>query len=276
MHHRLTAVLALSLLTAAPASSSSHPLGPSLDVLVDGTPRPRYVALGTTFVEALKGEEYSLRVYNPFPVRVAVALSVDGLNTIDARHTNAWTARKWVIEPYGTITISGWQTSMSQARRFEFTTEALSYGAKLGTTNDLGVITAVFFRERVASIVPLSSARPDASGQDARLRNEAEKSAPSGASAGAALGASPAQRAAEPNDYAATGIGRRADHLVRLVSLDLDPTPAATINIRYEYRRQLVELGVLPSGRPGDDPMTRRQGAKGFEPGFCPDIKRDE
>ena len=49
--------------------------------------------------------------------RVAVALSVDGLNTIDARHTSPWNASKWVLEPYETITIGGWQMSSERARR---------------------------------------------------------------------------------------------------------------------------------------------------------------
>ena len=68
-----------------------------------------------------------------------MALSVDGLNTIDARHTAAADARKWVIEPYQTVTISGWQVNSAEARRFEFTTEARSYGQALGQTANLGV-----------------------------------------------------------------------------------------------------------------------------------------
>ena len=80
-----------------------------------------------------KGKEYAIRLRNPYGVRVAVALSVDGLNTIDARETTATEARKWVLDPYETVTISGWQTSQTEARRFEFTTEARSYGQALAT-----------------------------------------------------------------------------------------------------------------------------------------------
>src|SRR6185295_13074215 len=119
-----------------------------VDVLVDGRTLEEYAARGRTYVEALEGREYELRVHNPYSYRVAVALSVDGLNTIDARHTTAWDASKWVIEPYGTIEISGWQVSSSRPRHFYFTTERDSYGAKLGHTANLGVIAAVFFRER--------------------------------------------------------------------------------------------------------------------------------
>src|SRR5215218_8180692 len=119
-----------------------------LEVVVNGRPLAEYYARGRTYVEALHGAEYELRLRNNSADRVAVVLSVDGLNTIDARHTSAWNASKWVIEPYQTITISGWQMSSERARRFYFTNERDSYGAKLGQTANLGVISAVFFRER--------------------------------------------------------------------------------------------------------------------------------
>jgi hypothetical protein len=38
-------------------------------------------------------------------------------------------------------------------------------------------------------------------------------------------------------------------------------------------RPQLVRLGVLPASGP-DDPLARRERARGFEPGFCPEPKR--
>src|SRR6185437_13262454 len=119
-----------------------------LEVLVDGRPLAEYRSRGRTYVEALRGAEYEVRLRNSSPDRVAVALSVDGLNTIDAQQTSAWNASKWVIEPYQTITITGWQMSSERARRFYFTNERDSCGAKLGQTANLGVISAVFFRER--------------------------------------------------------------------------------------------------------------------------------
>ena len=129
-----------------------------VDVLVNGRPLAEYYGRGRTYVEALEGAEYELRIRNPLPERVAVALSVDGLNTIDARHTSPWNASKWVLEPYETITIGGWQMSSERARRFYFTNEQNSYGAKLGQTANLGVIGAVFFRERRR--LPITPPRP--------------------------------------------------------------------------------------------------------------------
>ena len=133
--------------------------GFDIEVLVNGRPLTEYYARGRTYVEAIQGAEYELRVRNSSPDRVAVALSVDGLNTIDARHTSAWNASKWVIEPYQTITISGWQMSSERARQFYFTNERDSYGAKLGQTANLGVISAVFFRER-RRITPITPPKP--------------------------------------------------------------------------------------------------------------------
>ena len=108
----------------------------------------------------MKGAEYEIRIRNPYPFRVAVALSVDGLNSIDARRTSAWNASKWVIAPYSTIHVSGWQMSSERARHFYFTTERDSYAAKLGQPANLGAISAVFFRERRPIPVPITPPRP--------------------------------------------------------------------------------------------------------------------
>jgi len=266
MPYRFT-LLALSclLLAASPATpgpASGPGPRPTVEVVVGGSRLPSYPARGTVYIEALKGREYEIRLRNPYPVRVAVALSVDGLNTIDARHTTAAEARKWVIEPYGTITISGWQTSMSHARRFEFTTEKQSYGAWLGKTADLGVISAVFFRERAPALVPVA--------QDREPRAEAPSPAGRSDAKAVPVGEAPAARAAAVEEYAATGIGRRTDHAVRQVHLDLESTPAASISLRYEFREQLVRLGVLPDMA---DPLDRRERARGFD-AFCPEPKR--
>ena len=148
--------LALGPQLVMSAASVGHAVG-DVDILIGGAPQLRYPHDGRWYVEAQKGREYAIRLRNPYGVRVAVALSVDGLNTIDARETTAADARKWVLGPYETITISGWQTSQSEARRFEFTTEARSYGQALGKTANLGVITAVFYRERVPTVRAESS-----------------------------------------------------------------------------------------------------------------------
>lgn len=222
----ITIILATAVLGIGTQNQSDRVIRPypnfDLEVVVNGRPLTEYYARGRTYIEALQGAEYELRVRNNSADRVAVALSVDGLNTIDARHTSAWNASKWVIEPYQTITISGWQMSSERARRFYFTNERDSYGAKLGQTANLGVISAVFFRERrrpvpITPPYPVTRDKSESSGESARAQN--------------------APRPAKDDDYAATGIGRNVRHDVRWVDMDLDSRSVGEVTIRYEYRR---------------------------------------
>jgi hypothetical protein len=257
--------------------------GFEVQILVDGRPLEEYSARGNSYVEALPGAEYEVRIRNPLPYRVAVALSVDGLNSIDARHTTAWSASKWVIEPYGTINISGWQMSSERARRFYFTSERDSYGAKLGQTANLGVVSAVFFRERQPYPI-MAPPRPyPVYKEDGRRRGSeaptagstTESSVDRSDSAGSSDSAASrkSQAAAQPDDeYAATGIGRSVNNNVRWVNMELDSRPAGEVVIRYEYYSALVRLGVLPRPYPRPDILRRREAARGFEDrGFSPE-----
>jgi hypothetical protein len=245
-----TPILALTLALFS-AAAWAHTSSPRVTVITGGGERPEYVANGATYIEALRGRNYSLRLTNPTPYRVAVALSVDGLNTIDARHADAWNSATWVLDPYESVDIDGWQVSDSAARRFVFTGERHSYGAALGDTRNLGVIEAVFYRERV---------RREAIEQYRRKPALDEESA-----SGAAPPAKPS------DDYAATGMGDRTPHDVTPVDIDLDPSPIASVRIRYEFRPQLVKLGVLPRDL---SPLERREQARGFDERYCPEVEK--
>jgi len=244
----------LTLVVAAlPALAAEH--GPySLEVLVDGAPLHEHAARGKTYVEAREGCEYAIRLTNRTSGRIAVALSVDGLNTIDAKTTTAREASKWILAPYQAITLDGWQTSSSTARRFFFTTEEESYGAWLGRTDKLGVISVAVFRERVAD-----PPAPILSPPSRESRSPARKSA--------------APESGLSDDLAATGIGRQVDHRVRRVHFESEDSPAAVIELRYEYHDALVRLGVLPRPHPSDqrrlELRERAHGFEGFE--FAPD-----
>nr|MDP9122277.1 hypothetical protein [Acidobacteriota bacterium] len=140
--------LALPLASAVPALAVVK--GPyTLEVLVDGHPLAELAGNGRNYVLAFAGREYSLRLTNNTARRVAIAVSVDGLNSIDAKTTTAQAGSKWILEPYESIVLDGWQTSSALARQFYFTTEKGSYGAWLGKTDNLGLIAAAVFRERL-------------------------------------------------------------------------------------------------------------------------------
>ena len=253
-----------------PAANDS---GFSVEVLINGVPATEYAARGRHYIEALENAEYELRIRNPTASRVAVALAVDGLNTIDARHTSAWDAHKWVIEPYGTIHVRGWQMSSENARRFYFTTERDSYAAKLGQAANLGLISAVFFRERRPNIVVPVTPGPDK--QERRAPSADTPSAGTQSSRGESTrdAARPKSLPGYPppdDESAATGIGRSVSNSVQWIKMDLESRPAGEVTIRYEYRASLVRLGIIPRPYPRPDVLDRREGAKGFEPKYCP------
>ena len=292
----LQSLMAPALLLAAGLVPTGDALalergGYSMEILIGGTPVYEYAARGTSYIEALKNREYSVRLRNRTPERIAIALSVDGLNSIDARTTTAGEARKWVLGPYETITLDGWQTSSATARRFFFTTEEKSYGNWLGRTQNLGLVAAAVFRERRQPISIYSGPRygePRLQREEGKARGDEAMSgpapmappAPMGQAGGAEAEGSimprrPDDVSKKSDDLAATGIGQETSHPVREVFFDSEDSPAAVLELRYEYRDSLVRLGVLPADGRCCDSLSRRERARGFqEPGFAPDPYR--
>jgi hypothetical protein len=279
-NRRISKSLSLAALGLAAALSSrggtyaSESAGYTMEVLVDGTPLQEYAARGTRYIEALKGREYSVRLCNRTGERVAIALSVDGLNSIDARTTSAVAARKWILGPYETITLDGWQTSAATARRFFFTTEEQSYGAWLGKTKNLGLVAAAVFREKQrVTLLQESDGRRDEPRRQSAEGGASGAPAPEAKQKDSASGESRMRALpATPSDLAATGIGAETSHPVRQVFFDSEDSPAAVLELRYEYHAGLVRLGILPEDGLCPDSLIRRERARGFEePGFAPD-----
>ena len=256
-----------------------------LSVVVDGSVAAEYPFRDRTYIEALRGRTFTLRIHNPTDERVAVALSVDGLNVVDAKRTTADAATKWILGPRQTADIPGWQISGQTSRRFFFTETARSYAKWIGDTRNVGVIEAVFFREKARRIAPLwvapapaPEASRDSAEEPSRGRSEAgaaEKKAqadaprsPSVEGGVPSVGSLHAER--QSDSFAATGIGERTDFPVRWVSFEEDPVPAASIALRYEYRRELARLGVFSR----EDDLYARDRGRGFDRSYAPDPDR--
>lgn len=258
--------LGLSVLVAPLAGAGRH--GFDLSVIVNGCETTEFHHDGKIYIEALKGREFTVRLFNPTSERVAVALSVDGRNVVDAQRTTARKAAKWVLSPGQTVEIPGWQVSGETSRRFFFTETSRSYAKWLGDTENVGTIEAVFFREKrrwnppIALEERVGEASPQTS-QDSAARRRSE---PPPSAAGA-----PAPESKESDRFAATGIGDRTSHPVRWTEFEEEPEPAARIAVRYEFRRELVRLGVLPRG---EDALASRERARGFLPRYAPDPDR--
>lgn len=127
----------------------------SFEVIADGEgQKAEYYQGGNPFLRATPGQRYSIRIHNPLPVRCAVNLMVDGLNSITGAPGSPSGGSKWLLEPNSSITIQGWQVNEGSLRRFYFTTKQDSYAAwqqeRLGQdlTSKCGIISAAFFWNR--------------------------------------------------------------------------------------------------------------------------------
>jgi hypothetical protein len=241
--------------------------GFDVQVLVGGRPLPQETAGGERRVEAVAGAEYELRLTNPLPGRVAVAVSVDGLNVIDARHTTPWDTSKWVIHPRATLTLSGWQVGTERARRFYFTTERDAYATRIGRPGDFGVISAVFYRERgpIAEILPRRGTVPEwgdsgDAAAEALAAGAAARSAPDGDGGDVRARRAPSWR---HEDRAATGIGSSVASEVQEVGMELERHPVAVVTLRYAFRpsppRPIIVPGFAPEPPPERGWRNRRQ-----------------
>jgi hypothetical protein len=66
-------------------------------------------------------------------------------------------------------------------------------------------------------------------------------------------------------------MGDRTSHDVYDVAIDVVREPVARVRVRYEYRPELVKLGVLPR-EVEPYPLDRREHARGFE-SYCPESR---
>ena len=78
MSARLMRLAGVAGLVLAGTASAVQRQDFGVEVLVAGVPRPELRARGASYIEALRGQEYSLRITNPLGVRVAVALDLLG------------------------------------------------------------------------------------------------------------------------------------------------------------------------------------------------------
>ncbi|GAB3261055.1 hypothetical protein [Chitinimonas naiadis] len=241
-------LLPLLLATASLAALAER--GNLVDLQVedrDGRDYREYRARGQNWVAGEDGEPYQLRLRNRGNERVLVVLSVDGVNVVSGQ-TASYQQTGYVLEPGQDTVVTGWRKSLGSVARFYFTDLGDSYAARTDRPDDIGVIGAAVFREKRYSPPPVQY-KSDANGRPpmAGMRAESASPAPS-------LG---------------TGHGEIERSNVRRTEFErASSRPAETLAIRYDSRRNLAELGVIPAPRWRDGPNPFPQ------QGFTPDPPR--
>lgn len=241
-------VLALAALLSAspvravtarlPVPSAPYPYQFSMEVDPRGAPfRATEGPGGRPMLLLQPGTRYTITLHNPLPVRVAVNLSVDGLNTLTGDPGTPGGGAKWLIQPHSRITLTGWQISDHHAREFVVTSKQASYAKWRSDSwaRDLsvncGVIGAAFFwnsAELAAALarerrIPLAVSKPGA-----RRAGAPEASA---------------------SFDAGTGLGERVSSPVRSVAFRYDAgmyDPDAALVVFYDFDEPRVVEPVRP------------------------------
>lgn len=251
-------------------------------------PDPR--GTGRYYLEAREGARYEILLQNRTRERLGVAVTVDGLNAISGERA-AGGDRMYILDPWGSTTIRGWRTSLSDVRRFTFVDERGSYAARSGKANGkMGWIEVKVYRERRhARTYPLmrepepwvrrdspptedkDEARAAPSPAPAPYADDAarEESAPSKLQdrpeAGTASGRADAPGVERRRAFPGTGWGARTDDPVTVVSFEPEATAAECLTLRYEYAPTLRALGIPAWPEPGRDRLGERErGEWGF------------
>lgn len=271
---RMSILLLFAWASAAPAAVVN------VELLSDNKgPLPLYrVASGgrldtcRAYVEAVKGEQYGIRIRNNTGQRIGVVVAVDGRNIISGgksylKHRE----RMYILGPYETATYDGWRTARDTVNRFYFTEPGDSYAGAFGDHSAMGVVAVAVYREK--NVPP---PRTDYHREKERAGREDRSGArmpPPGAPAEEARDMRAPGKAGE---LAGTGFGdERYSPSIR-VRFTPESRAAERHFLKYEWRDTLCRKGIVDCrftrNRFWDDeggyapyPPGRRPGRGGFE-----------
>jgi hypothetical protein len=194
------------------------------------------------YVEAVKGDQYSILVRNLLNRRVGVVIAVDGRNIVSGQ--KSWLRndeRMYILEPYGQGEFKGWRTGLDSINRFYFTDAADSYAAAFHDESAMGVIAVAVYPE---------AQRQDAADLSRSSMGPARWDEASAKSVGESAG---------------TGFGRQERSPARVVAFDPESAAAEKVYLKYEWRSTLCRQGIVQC-RPARLPRNRLWDDDGFAP----------
>jgi hypothetical protein len=202
---------------------------------------------------------------------------VDGLNVISGtRSSLSKNESMYVLDAWGSATIRGWRTSLSDVRRFVFVDEERSYAQRSGQANgDLGWIRVLAFREQRPFWEPRAQLRDERDRKDegeetpyggapeAERRQAPEAKGQAEPREGTDQAPSPSRSYAdEQNSNPGTGWGDHRYDPVNRTVFTAEAYPMDRITLRYEYASGLRALGIHVGDR--NRVWERERGQLGF------------
>lgn len=219
-----------------------------LRVLVKGRAITEYPNNGEIFVEGRAGSPYEIEIANHSPNRIEVILSVDGLGVRDGKEAGL-NSPSYLVEGFGRIAIPGWTLDMGSVATFEFSSPKTSYAkAATGSTNNVGVIGVMAFKEKVPSISQgiyrSTNWRTQPLGHpvwDSGTTANYDASMPIGRATATA-----STQSVNNASAIGTGFGQRTDFAVREVSFTRGEM-IGTLILRYDDAKGLKRRGIVIS-----------------------------
>ncbi len=191
------------------------------------------------YMEAVKGEKYSIEVTNRSDRQIGVVIAVDGRNIISGSKSDLKNnERMYIVSPHATNTFEGWRTGMDRTNRFYFTEQSDSYAEKVFSDGSaMGTIAVAIYREKFPPITLKSE-----------LSSRAQEG-PAGAAPRAPMEKRAYDRAEkEKSEQAGTGFGETTYSPAREVRFEPENIVAEKIVLKYEWRQELCKKGIISCG----------------------------
>jgi hypothetical protein len=196
------------------------------------------------YLEARRGQNYSIQIRNRTNQRIGVVVAVDGRNIISGARSNLRSdERMYVLGPYQQETYEGWRTGKNRVNRFYFTDAGDSYADAWGDYSAMGVIAVAAFRETVR-YQPWDQEGGGYNNRRGLRVPQADGAPPAGASP---------RMQAEPG----TGYGESEWSPSRRVEFDPERGPFAQFFLKYAWRDTLCRQGVIDCDGGGRPPRNR-------------------
>lgn len=175
-----------------------------------------------TYLEAIKGKRYQLRIRNTSNKRIAVVVAVDGRNILSGKKSYLRQNEKmYVLDPYESANYKGWRTGNNRVNRFYFTSAGDSYSNAWGDRSAMGVIAVAVFDEKYKQYY-----------KKHRRGDLSNKSAPS-------------RRGYLAEESTGTGFGREEYSPTIRVNFKAKNKPSFKHFFKYEWRNTLCKRGVV-------------------------------
>lgn len=219
---------------------------------------PTYYHRGRTYIQGNYGDDYQIRVFNDTGERVEAVVTVDGRDVVSGKLGDFRSERGYVIDPYSSVLIDGFRTSLDNVAAFRFTDIGDSYAARMGSDRNVGVIgVAIFKQKQLRRPKPIAVYQPK-SGLGTGYGNSAKGSSGAPAASKSRSSAYEADDARESSaeEYPAQNMGTQYGQQTYSPSTETKFTrrthnrPDARLAIHYDDRQGLIAKGVIRDPAP--------------------------